>query len=239
MKQIVNKKIDKLIEKRIAHRGLWNDKNPENSIGAYKRCIDRNIPIELDVHILKDNTLVVIHDDDTEKMTGKKVILKDANYDDIKDLRLKNTDYRIPKFKDVLELVNGKVLLDIEIKLDVCNFKICREVCKYLDEYKGDFIVKSFNPIYMIWFRLYRPNYVRGILVSKLKNAKVSKIIKYICFNMWFNFIVKPDFIAFDYRDLPNRRVEKLKNKGIPVLLFTVKENEIVNYKYDGFIYEE
>lgn len=239
MKKIDKKKIDILSIGKIAHRGLWNSENPENSIGAYKRCIDRNIPIELDVHILRDNSLVVIHDDDTYRMTGKKIVLKNATYDDIKDLKLKNTDYKIPTFSEVLDLVDGKVLLDIEIKIEVFNFKICRELCKYLDNYKGDFIIKSFNPAYLLWFRINRPNYVRGLLVSKLGWVKMSRILKYMLFNMWFNVLAKPDFVAFDYRDLPSKKLDRLRSKGVPVLLFTIKENEIINYKYDGYIYEE
>lgn len=239
MRKVVKKKLDVLVGKKIAHRGLWNEDNPENSMGAFKRCIDRNIPIELDVHILKDNSLVVMHDDTTERMTGKKIVLKDAKYDDIKNLKLKNTDYMIPTFSSVLDLVDGKVLLDIEIKNDVKSFRICRELCKYLDNYKGDFLVKSFNPAYLLWLSLYRPNYIRGLLVSRLSWVKMNNGIKYMFFYMWFNFIARPDFIAFDYRDLPNKKIDKLRKRGVPVLLYTVKENDIINYKYDGYIYEK
>ena len=51
-----NKNLDYLNKIRIAHRGLWNDENPENSVGSFRRCLDKGIPIELDVHILKDGT---------------------------------------------------------------------------------------------------------------------------------------------------------------------------------------
>lgn len=235
------KKIDILIGKKIAHRGLWNKINPENSFGAYRRCVDKKIPIELDVHILKDNTLLVIHDDNTLRMTGKNIVLKDAVYNDVKDLKLGNTDYKIPIFSDVLELVNGKVLLDIELKYDVKGFKICREICKYLDGYRGDFIIKSFNPIYVLWFKIRRPNYMRGILISGLGNGIKRKLLNSVWFSfiLWFNIFMKVDFIVYDYRELPNRKLDKLRKSGIPVLLFTLKEDDIINYKYDGYIYEK
>jgi glycerophosphoryl diester phosphodiesterase len=39
----------------FAHRGIHNNSYiPENSLKAFKRAIDKNIPIEIDVHILKD-----------------------------------------------------------------------------------------------------------------------------------------------------------------------------------------
>lgn len=239
----MRKKYDKLLDvfvgKKIAHRGLWNDKNPENSIGAFKRCIDRNIPIELDVHILKDNTLVVMHDGDTGRMAGKNIVLKNAEYDDIKDLKLKNTEYKIPTFDEVLNLVAGKVLLDIEIKYDVKNFRICRELCKYLDNYKGDFLVKSFSPVYLMWFRLFRPKYIRGLLVSRLSYDKFGDAIRYINFLVLLKFIVKPDFLCVNYKNLPNKKIDKIRKKGIPILLYTLKEKDIMNYKYDGYVYEE
>jgi len=242
MRKKCNKLLDVLTLKKIAHRGLWNENNPENSMGAFKRCVDRKIPIEFDVHILKDNTLVVIHDGDTERMTGNKIILKNAKYDDIKDLKLKNTDYNINIFNDVLNLVDGKVLLDIEIKYDVKNFRICKEMCKYLDNYNGRFLVKSFNPLYLMWFRLFRPKYIRGLLLSGVRD--INKKNKFV-YDIWFeflmliNFIMKIDFISFDYRDLPNKKIDKIREKGIPILLYTVKEKDIMNYKYDGYVYEE
>ena len=58
---------------------------------------------------------------------------------------------------------------------------------------------------------------------------------------MWFNCFAKPDFIAFDYRDLPNKKIEKLQKKGFPILLFTLSSDDIVKYDndYNGFLYEE
>ena len=86
---------------KIAHRGLWNEENPENSIGAFNRSIERGIPIEFDVHLLKDDTLVVFHDSNLIRMTGKNIVLKNSLYNDIKDFKLKDTDYKIPTLKEV------------------------------------------------------------------------------------------------------------------------------------------
>lgn len=232
------KKVEILNGIKIAHRGLSDSKYPENSVGAFENCIRKGIPIELDVHILKDNTLVVYHDDDTGRLTDKKIILKNAIYDDIKDLRLNGSKYKIPTLREVLDLVDGKVLLDIELKVEVRNFRICYEICKLLDSYDGDFIVKSFNPSYVWWFKKHRPEFIRGILVSRLKDTHMSKVLKRILYNMSFNFLCKPDFIAFDYRDLPNKKIDNLYEDGVPILLFTVQENQKIECKYNGLIYK-
>ena len=241
MRNRLNKDLGFLRKIKIAHRGLWDLEYPENSLGAFERCVKRGIPIEFDVHLLKDNTLVVFHDDNLLRMTGKDIFLKDATYEEIRDLSLKGTSYKIPTLQEVLELVDGKVLLDIEIKSDVNDFRICEELMKYLDKYDGKFMVKSFNPFYVWWFRVNRPNVVRGLLVSKLKKKKMNKLFKYALSEMWFNCLACPDFVAFNYKDLPNKKIERLRAKGVPILLFTMDEFDIVNYDndYNGFLYEE
>ena len=180
MKTSKNKKeIPKQI--KIAHRGLWNEKNPENSLGAFKRAIDKDIPIELDIHILKDDTLIVFHDNNLKRMIGIDAKIKDFTYEELKKFKLKDTEFTIPTLDEVLKLVNGRVLIDIEIKSDVKSFKICRELCKKLELYTGDFLIKSFNPMFIIWFRFFHPSYKRGLLVSKLVNTKMNRLVKFIC----------------------------------------------------------
>lgn len=221
----------------IAHRGLWNESIPENSIPAFEECIKKEVAIELDVHLLECGTVVVFHDDDLKRMTGIDGKIRNYTYDEIKDLPLKGTVYHIPTLKNVLDLVKGKVLLDIEIKTDVKNFKICASVAKLLDDYEGDFIIKSFSPFHIAWFRFKRPSYKRGLLVSSLKKAKMPKVFKWALHSMKFNFLCKPQFIAYDYRDLPDERIDKLYRKGMPIYLWTIKGNE-VQAPYDGIIYE-
>lgn len=223
---------------KIAHRGLWNLKCPENSMGAFRRCINAGIPIELDVHIIKDDTLIVFHDDNLKRMCGSNKKVKDLNRDTIVNYRLEYTDYRIPTLKEVLDEVDGKVLLDIEIKTDVASFKICKRLANMLTKYKGEVLVKSFNPFYIAWFRYKAPQYKRGLLVSRLKQAKTPWIIKFLTYHMAFNFLAKPDFIAFDERDLPNKKIDKLHEQGMPILLWTIT-GEPKHFKYNGVIYND
>ena len=130
----------------IIHRGNYTYKYPENSIPAFKECIRNNQMIELDIHIIKDGTLVVFHDNDLIRMCNNEKCLKDLTYEELKKCKLLNTEYNIPTFNEVLQLVNGKVPLDIEIKNDVLNKNIEESVLNLLEKYNGEYILKSFDP---------------------------------------------------------------------------------------------
>ncbi len=70
----------------IAHRGASADA-PENTLAAFRLAWKQKVPaVELDVHLTKDNQLVVIHDADTQRTAGEKRIIKDALFDDLQDL---------------------------------------------------------------------------------------------------------------------------------------------------------
>ena len=149
----------------IAHRGLHNKDIPENSIPAFKNAIKNNYIIELDIHLLKDNTIIVFHDDNLQRMTTKNIELKNTTYGKIKNLKLNNTNYTIPTLSEVLKLVSGKVPLIIELKYDRKVGLLEQELVKQLDDYKGNFCIKSFRPQTVRWFKKNKPDYIRGLLV--------------------------------------------------------------------------
>ncbi|MBQ7865592.1 MAG: glycerophosphodiester phosphodiesterase, partial [Clostridia bacterium] len=53
-----------------AHRGLWNATLPENSMAAFRNAVAHGFGMELDVHLTKDDQLVVFHDDSLLRMCG-------------------------------------------------------------------------------------------------------------------------------------------------------------------------
>ena len=134
-----------LVQKRIAHRGLFEEGKPENSLAAFENAIANNYAIELDVRALKDGTIVVFHDDKLGRMTGLDGYISNCTYEDIKDARLLKTSECIPTLEQVLALVNGRTELLIEIKnMNKVGFE--KDVYKILSTYKGEWAVESFNP---------------------------------------------------------------------------------------------
>ena len=150
----------------VAHRGIHDNKTvPENSLPAFKAAIEADCGIELDVQFTKDRKLVVFHDDDLNRMCGVDKLLIDVTYDELCEMRLLDTDERIPLLSEVLELVDGKVPLIIEMKnaLHVI-WELPRVLYSIMKDYKGVYAIESFNPIFLRKYKKFDRNIARGIL---------------------------------------------------------------------------
>jgi len=218
----------------IAHRGIHDNIHVyENTIEAFEKAIKRNIPIELDVHLLKDNKLVVFHDDNLKRLTGIKKEIRSLTYTELQNIKIKDK-YSIPLFRDVLELVDGKVLLAIEIKDDKRVLDTCRELVKLLDPYNGKFVIQSFYPKYIHWLKCYRKDYISGLLIPLTS----PKLYQFIIHKLLHIPILSPDFIACSKYTLTTERMQKLRKK-IPLFVWTIQsKEELYHYKNyaDGFI---
>ena len=194
-----------------AHRGLYDNEHgiPENSMAAFRRAVDKGYGIELDVHLTADNQLVVFHDDTLTRMCGMNKKISSLLYSDLMQLRLLGTEEGIPLFKDVLELIDGKVPLIIELKVDGSNQNLlCPLVWQLLSRYKGDYCIESFHPFVLQWFKRHEPQVVRGQLSCNFfKENPHCDIVLFLMSNLMTNFFTHPDFIAYKYLDLDNPAV--------------------------------
>ena len=118
----------------IAHRGLHDINNGivENSLEAFDLAVQKKYIIELDVQILKDNNIVVFHDNNLHRLTGVNKNISEVTYEEIKDLKLRNTNSYIPKLEEVLNFINGRVPILIEIKNNGKVRKIRGRISKYI-----------------------------------------------------------------------------------------------------------
>ena len=193
------------------HRGLYDNEHgiPENSMAAFRRAVDKGYGIELDVHLTADNQLVVFHDDTLTRMCGMNKKISSFLYSDLMQLRLLGTEEGIPLFKDVLELIDGKVPLIIELKVDGSNQNLlCPLVWQLLSRYKGDYCIESFHPFVLQWFKRHEPQVVRGQLSCNFfKENPHCDIVLFLMSNLMTNFFTHPDFIAYKYLDLDNPAV--------------------------------
>ena len=213
----------------IAHRGIHNNKNiPENSMISFKKAIIYNTPIELDVQLTKDNQVIVFHDKNLFRMTKKNLLIKKLTLKELQEIPLLDTKEKIPTLQEVLKLVNNKVLLDIELKNIQKYKKLANKTLDILKKYKGQFIIKSFNPNTIKYLRKKEPNYKYGLLLNnKYPNFLITSniLIKYC----------KPDFLAI-YKDMTEKKAIKKFHKKHPILLWTISnKKELKKYKHKNF----
>lgn len=237
------KNTDFLKNSLIAHRGLHNNLFPENSIAAFNNAVSYNFGIELDISVLKDGTIICFHDNNLKRMTGLNQNLNNLSYDDIKDLKLNNTNETIPKFSDVLTLIDGRVPLLIEVKAHKGYKKSIKKIGELINNYSGDVAVFSFSPVVVKWFKKHYPNLIRGQITSYFNhNKKMPKLLKLFMKRMSFNKFTKPDFISYDNTNLPNKYADKALNKGIVVISYTARSNDEfkrIKSHYHNIVFEE
>ena len=206
----------------IAHRGLWNDNIIENSIPAYINAVKHGFAIEIDLYLSKDGVLFSFHDINLKRMTGVDALITDKTYDEIKALNLLGSGLTVPTFDEVLSAVDGKVPLLIEIK-DQPDKTCVDKTVNRLKDYKGEFALQSFNPLYIKRIKKLAPTFLRGVLGTEIKQQDKSKFTNFIIRKMPLNFLVKPDFISYSYSGLPLKK-RKVKNKA--VIAWTVTDNK-------------
>ena len=222
-----HKKIPEVFKRDYAHRGLHDNKTiPENSLAAFGLAADKGYAIELDVQLSKDGEVYVFHDYSLERMTGCKSKLSELDSSELDKLRLLDTDEHIPRFSEVIDLVNGRVPILVELKGESLNQSLCPKTDAILSAYKGDYIVESFNPLLLAWYKKHRPEVIRGQLYTNVVKSKGFSPLNLLLTGMLFNFLVRPDFVAYDKDRLNSLPVALTRLFGAGQYVWTIKTPE-------------
>jgi glycerophosphoryl diester phosphodiesterase len=230
---------------RYAHRGLHGNGVPENSMEAFKLAVDAGYGIELDVRVSSDGELMVFHDDTLDRMTNESGNVDARTKEELKKIKLLGTENTIPTFREVLELVGGKIPLLVEIKEFNGSYLATEKTAEILKEYKGPFIVESFNPLALGKLKKLAPEFMRGFLSQNFSDNEKYRTPKYCALkNMLFNFIARPDFIAYRHSDYDVRALKHIKKfyKKTPLIAWTVENSEddalAVKNGFSGIIFQ-
>lgn len=230
-----------------AHRGLHSVQKgkepllPENSYSAIKRAADMGYGIEFDVHLTKDNIPVVFHDDTLNRVCGVKGYLKDYTFEELQRFRLLGTDEKIPSFEEVLKAVDGHVPLIIEYKVEKNAGRLCSICDRILSNYKGLYCIESFHPLAVRWYKLHRPDIVRGQLSEDFTKKKLS-LSYFLLSHLIGNCYAAPDFVAYNcrHRNELSRVICRRLYRCLSVA-WTVRsqeELEQISKSFDLFIFE-
>ena len=244
---------DRYRDRMFAHRGFYrNDSEaPENSFAAFRKAVEKGFGIELDVQLSKDGVPVVFHDDTLERaardekgeaVTGR---VYDYSFAELQKFHLFDSGEKIPSFEAVLKLVGGRVPLIVEIKADSEKraIKVCEKADPLLQEYPGEYVVESFHPSAVRWYRKHRPQVIRGQLSEAYTKDRIQRDLRHFMGeHLMFNAVTQPDFIAYNSkheRNFSRRLIRRLFH--CPSVAWTIEspaELKQMQGKYDLFIFE-
>ncbi len=189
-----------------AHRGLHGNGIPENSMAAFRAALAGGYGIELDIHLMKDGDLAVIHDCSLKRTAGADVKITDLTKEDLVNYRLEGTDEQIPTFHQVLKLYDGKAPLIIELKADGNNHAALVDAAvKAMEGYHGTWCMESFDPRCVYHLRKFHAEVCRGQLSENYMGSdlKLHPVLKFALTHNLLNFMTLPDFVSyrFDHRN--------------------------------------
>jgi glycerophosphoryl diester phosphodiesterase len=207
-----------------AHRGLHGAGRPENSPSAFAAAIAAGLGIECDVQRSSDGVAMVFHDFELDRLTDAEGPVSALSAEELGQIVLSGSPDTIPTLRELLEQVAGKVPLLIEIKSrkEMRYAATCLAVRRVLEGYRGEHAIMSFDPRVVRWFADHSPLTTRGLVVTE-EDAKalLGKLKRRL--SLWH---ARPDFLAYDIRDLPSRFAASQRKRGLPLLTWTVGSPE-------------
>ena len=209
---------EKLADVRYAHRGLhdMSQNIPENSLTAFRKAVENGFGAELDVHLMADGHLAVVHDSDLSRVCGKQAVIENLRLEDLKDYPLKGNGETIPLLQDVLALFERKTPLIVELKVEHGNAAALTDAAMaLLKDWNGSYCIESFHPAALLHLKKRYPSVIRGQLSENFMRAKeagaITWPIRAILTLLLTSFLTRPDFIAYNYIDraCPSLRLMK------------------------------
>lgn len=208
----------------FAHRGLHGGGTPENSRAAFAAALAAGHGIELDVQRSGDGQAVVFHDDTLDRLTADTGPVQRRTAAQLGAITLAGSTETIPSLRQVLDQIAGTapVLIEVKSKRDIRIAALCLAVRRVLEGYTGPHAVMSFDPRVSRWYAANSPHTVRGLIVSEGEDrALPGKVRRHLA--LWH---ARPDFLAYDVRDLPSRFAAAQRRRGLPVATWTVRDVE-------------
>lgn len=225
---------EKLAHVRYAHRGLHDlsQGRPENSLAAFRAAAERGFGAELDVHLMADGNLAVVHDSDLTRVCGKTARIEELRAEDLADYPLQGTEETIPLLGDVLAVFEGKPPLVVELKVEGGNANALTDAAMaMLADWKGDYCVESFHPGALLRLKEKYPQVIRGQLSQNfLRGSEVNGLslpVRFALTHLLSTALTRPDFIAYNWRDRDNVSLRLMKKLyGVHEASWTIRERE-------------
>jgi len=198
--------------KGFAHRGLhYGAGFPENSLIAFAGALEMGAGIECDLRLTRDDHVIVFHDKDAMRMCASPMHIGQHSLAELGRLRL--GDGPIPTLESLLKLVDGRVPLLLEVKVEGDIWRWAPALERALADYRGPLGVMSFDPRVARLMKTNLPGVRRGLVVrDRLPAWK----------RFWAMWLADPQFLAVDVKALGKDWVAKARAR-MPVYSWTVR----------------
>ena len=215
----------------VAHRGLHGNGLLENTTSAVRAAIDKGFAIECDVQLTADGEAVVFHDFNLERLTAGSGRLDALTAQALTTLAYRGSQDRIPTLAAFLDLIGGRVPLLVEIKSRFdSDLRLARRVAEILAGRGGPVAVMSFDDEIVEALIALAPDRPRGIVAEAEYHdhgpAKIDPARKTILAGLMHIDRSRPDFIAWNVKNLPHPLPNLARHFGMPVLTWTVRSAE-------------
>jgi len=196
----------------FAHRGLHDGASfIENSLRAFAAALELGAGIECDLRLTRDDHILVFHDSDALRVCGSQMVIGRSTLSELAHCSVGG--HPIPTLAHVLKMVDGRVPLLLEAKIDEDLWRFGRALRKALDGYRGALGVMSFDPRLPRWLRTNAPGIRRGLVVRDRLDPLKRRA------SMWLS---APDFVAVERTALGRPWVERTRRR-LPVYTWTVR----------------
>lgn len=212
----------------ISHRGLFNNYYGilDNSRVALLNSVKYKMDIELDIHLTKDDTLVLNHDPDIYGMR-----IRESTYDEL--LVMKPGLFT---FKSALRLISGFVGISIEVKSsfddDQYDNEILQKLKDDLSDYKGRFEIISMNPKVIKSASELFPKASLGLISYSFNDySHLDEKLRYDLTNL----VIIPElkdiisFVSYNHKDMTDQIFDIVRNNDLGLYGWTFR-------LYDTFV---
>ncbi len=205
---------------KVGHRGA-KGYEPENTLRSFEKAIELGADmIEFDVHVCRSGEIVVIHDEDVSRTTNGKGKVVDKSLAELKALNAGKGE-RIPTLEEVLDLCNGRIKLDIELKGYNCAIGVADVIDRYVKTNglkRSDILVTSFeHDTLLMQFHEASPETPLGFLFRRAPDDFAEKAVK-----------LGAEYLVLYHKYANKKIVERAHDAGLKVIVWTVnKPNEI------------
>ncbi len=216
-----------LSERPIAHRGFhdMNHKVWENTLSAFSRAIEAGFAIECDLQYASDGVPVVFHDDDLQRLCGIPGDVRERTSAELGLLAIGGTQDKVPTLKKLLDLCGGRVPLILELKGrkdDDDGF--AASVLEVLEGYTGKVALMSFDTWLLKDLKELECPYPVGLTAEGTDPECFFTHDEAMHYGL--------DFISYANSHLPNTFITAQRQRGIPVITWTVRDEAAVRHTF-------